>query len=473
MEFLFLRMLKKIRLLIISSVLGLLALSLVQGYLINNTYKLEKAAFITETRKSISRIDDLSPSLDSINDVWQNNFLNLVADYYVKSINKKEVLDKLNLKTGSINQFYIEKYQKEISKKDIGYDLKFQKIVKTIIVLDSLGVQNDTIFESKTKPSFHLLGEKFTIEEGHRVSGSLWLTDHTFQRELDGEIQPITFNLQFETEDRMNIDDWKKIVLRRMTTLLILSVLIFLFVFGLLYYSIKNLITQKKIADIKTDFVNNITHELKTPLATLTLATKMLKKEEVLLKPTIIESTINTIERQNIRLQKLIDQVLNNSLGYQEIKLNKEVVNTNEYLNMIVDDFQLSLDSKSITFNKNITTNQDITIDKFYFTTALLNVLENAIKYGREDLVINFSAKTDTNFTVSIKDNGIGIPKKQQLFLFDKFYRVGNKEVHNVKGLGLGLYYTHQIIKAHKGAIFVESEENIGTTFTIQIPIKS
>ncbi|QNM86969.1 HAMP domain-containing histidine kinase [Polaribacter pectinis] len=465
-------MLKKIRLLIIASILGLLALSLVQGYLINNTYKLKKDVFISDTRKSISRIDDLSPSLDSVNDIWQNHFLNLVADYYVKKISKEQILEKLNRKTDSINVYYIQKYQKEIATKNIGYKLKFQKKVKTIILLDSLGVKNDTIFESKTKPSFLLLGENFTEEEGHRVSNSLWMTDHKFQRNINGEETSIKFDLQFETQDRMNIDGWENIVLSRMTSLLALSIFIFLFVFGLLYYSIKNLITQKKIADIKTDFVNNITHELKTPLATLTLATKMLQKEEIKTQPIIIESTINTIERQNIRLQKLIDQVLNNSLGYQEIKLNKEVVNTNDYLNMIVDDFQLSLDSKSIKFNKNISVNNEILIDKFYFTTAVLNILENAVKYGKEDLEIHISATTKENFTISIKDNGIGIPKKQQQFLFDKFYRVGNKEVHNVKGLGLGLYYTHQIIKAHKGDVFVESEENIGTTFTIQIPLK-
>ncbi|MEE9407983.1 MAG: HAMP domain-containing sensor histidine kinase [Polaribacter sp.] len=463
-------MLKKIRLLIIASILGLLALSLVQGYLINNSYKLKKDAFISETRRSISRIDDLAPSLDKMNDVWQDHFLNVIADYYIGKITKKVVLEKLNSTTDSLNNAYIKTYNKELLKKNIGYNLKFQKQVKKIILLDS--VKNDTIFESKTKPSFRLLGDKFSIEDGHKVSSSLWMTDHNFQRIINGKENSITFDLQFQTEDRMNIEGWENIVLSRMTGLLLFSVFIFLLVFGLLYYSIKNLITQKKIADIKTDFVNNITHELKTPLATLTLATKMLKNKDIKLKPEIIENTVNTIERQNIRLQKLIDQVLNNSLGYQEIKLNKEVVNISDYLNMIVDDFQVSLDSKSIKIQKNININQEISIDKFYFTTAILNILENAVKYGKENLEINVSAKIDKYFILSILDNGIGIPKKEQPFLFDKFYRVGNREVHNVKGLGLGLYYTNEIVKAHEGIISVESEVDKGTNFTIQIPLK-
>ncbi|MFK8058507.1 MAG: sensor histidine kinase [Polaribacter sp.] len=462
---------KKIRLLIIVSVIGLLSLSLIQGYLINNTYKLKKTAFISETRKSISRLDDLSPTLDTINDLWQDNFLNLVADYYVNKITKKEVLNSLNSFTDSINETYILKYEKELQKKKIGYDLKFQKLVNTIIVLDSLGIKNDTIFNSEKSNSFHLLGRKFPKEEGHRVSNSMWLTDHTFDRMVDGKMKSITYNLQFQTEDRMNIEGWEKIVLKRMASLLLTSVFIFLLVFGLLYYSIKNFITQKKIADIKTDFVNNITHELKTPLSTLTLATKMLKLNEVVTSSENANSIVNTIERQNKRLQKLIDQVLNNSLGYQEIKLQKEVVNANEYLNMIVDDFQLSLNSKSIIINKNINLDKEIIIDKFYLTTAILNILENAVKYGKENLEITISAESYDDFKLSIADTGIGIPKKEIPFLFDKFYRVGNKEVHNVKGLGLGLYYTNQIIKAHQGEIFVISEENKGTMFTIKIPV--
>jgi two-component system phosphate regulon sensor histidine kinase PhoR len=117
---------KKIRLLIIMSVLGLLALSLIQWYLINNTYKLKKDVFIAETKSSISRLDDLSPNIDAINDLWQAHFLNLVADYYMAKIDKKQVLGKLNIFTDSINDLYISKYQIELKDKNIGYDLKFQ-----------------------------------------------------------------------------------------------------------------------------------------------------------------------------------------------------------------------------------------------------------------------------------------------------------------------------------------------------------
>lgn len=461
---------KKIRLLIIVSVLGLLALSLIQGYLINNTYKLEKAAFISETRKSISRIDDLSPNLDTINDIWQDAFLNVLVDYQIGLTNKNEILPKFDSITNSINELYIKTYQKDLKERNVDEKLKFQKIIKRIILLDS--IKNDTIFSQGNQKVFHLLGDDFSEEDGHKVSGSLWLTDHSSDRVVNGKLKEIAFDLQFETEDRMNIDGWKRIVLGRLTSLLVISIFIFLLVFGLLYYSIKNLITQKKIADIKTDFVNNITHELKTPLSTLTLATKMMKTDEVISSSKTSKGIVNTVERQNIRLQKLIDQVLNNSLGYQEIQLKKEIVIADDYLNTIIGDFKISLNEKNIEIERIINTNQKIHIDKFYFTTAILNILENAVKYGKEELKIIVSAQFDNSFVLSITDNGIGIPKKELKLLFEKFYRVGNTEVHNVKGLGLGLYYANQIVKAHKGELFVESELVVGTTFTIKIPLK-
>ncbi|PQJ78937.1 sensor histidine kinase [Polaribacter porphyrae] len=461
---------KKIRPLIIVSIIGLLALSLIQAYLINNTYKLEKAAFISETRKSISRIDDLSPNLDTINDIWQDNFLNIITDYKLKLIKKNQVLQKFDSVTNTINKLYIDSYQRDLKERDIAYNLKFQKVVKTIILLDS--TKNDTLFISDKKQVFHLLGDQFSLDDGHKVSSSLWLTDHSSDRLVNGKMKEVEFDLQFETEDRMNIDGWKRIVLGRMTVLLLISILIFLLVFGLLFYAIKSFITQKKIADVKTDFVNNITHELKTPLSTLTLATKMLKSDTVIASSEMSKGIVNTVERQNVRLQKLIDQVLNNSLGYQEITLNKKSVKTTAYLNSIIDDFKLSLDNDDIQIKKQFVIDKDIEIDKFYFTTAVLNILENAIKYGKGNTEILIEAKiVNTNFKVMISDNGIGIPKKELKFLFDKFYRVGNKEVHNVKGLGIGLYYTNQIIKAHKGEILVDSQVDKGTTFTITIPI--
>ncbi|ARV09615.1 hypothetical protein BTO05_08170 [Winogradskyella sp. PC-19] len=461
---------KKINVLIIAAILGLIALSVIQGYLINNTYKLKKDAFISETRKSVSKIDDFSPALDSLTDFWRENFLEKLADYKIGVAKKNDVVDGLEFVIDSINDTYRKEYQKELVKKNIPYGIKFHKKVKAVIVLDS--VQNDTLFDTLKAPKQIIIGDFIEEENAIRISTTSWETEHTSNRVINDVNQEVSFYLLFLTEDEIDIAGWKNIVFKQMLGLLLLSLIIFAFVIGLLYYSIKSLITQKKIADIKTDFVNNITHELKTPLATLTLATKMLKNDNVKQQHQLMDNTVNTIERQNKRLQKLIDQVLNNSLGYREIKLNKETIVIEDYINTVLDDFELSVNNENIQLNRTFSgKTKIITIDKFYLTTAILNILENAVKYSGSTLKIDCNVIADNILKIEIKDNGIGISDKDQKLIFEKFFRAGNKEIHDVKGLGLGLYYTNQIIKAHEGDIKLESKIGKGSTFALTIPL--
>lgn len=476
---------KKIKTLIIASILVLIFFGLIQAYLINNTYQIKKDGFINETRKSISRMDDYSPVLDSVNDVWQDYFITLLESYNDnvgrvdtlsfgdKKLKQEELISKLLLKTDSINEGYKQLYSRELAKKNLDLDLKFQKRVKRIIIKDSL--YEDTIFDDTGEEMFHLIGDEFSLEEGHKVSSSLWITQNDYVVGEGENKEGRHFDIEFVTQDYMNIDGWKKIVILRMIGVFVMAFLLLLFVFGLLYYSIKNLIKQKKITDVKTDFINNITHELKTPLATMGLATKMLRKEEVLENSAMIHSTIGTIERQNKRLQKLIDQVMDNSMGYQEIELKKEPVLIEEFLNSILDDFLLSVKEKDVVLTRKIKiVSQNISLDKFYITTAVLNLLENAVKYNeKEHILIDFEAKIlDGNqLQIIVNDNGIGISAEEQKNLFEKFYRVDNKDIHNVKGLGLGLYYTNQIIKAHHGVLKVKSKQGKGATFTFEIPV--
>jgi signal transduction histidine kinase len=177
------------------------------------------------------------------------------------------------------------------------------------------------------------------------------------------------------------------------------------------------------------------------------------------------------IERQSKRLQNLTDQVFKNTSHYQQIQLKKEMVIMHDYLNTLLNDFSISANNIVIVRQLEIETTT-VLLDKFYFTTAILNLLENAVKYNRNGVEIFVNANSSDKFVISIQDNGIGISEKNQVHLFEKFFRVGNQKVHNVKGLGLGLYYTSQIVKAHGGEIRIESKENKGAEFIIEIPFE-
>lgn len=459
----------KTTILISTAILVLIALSSIQAYLINNTYQLKKKAFINETKDVISVIDD-NTKLDSLYNLWGDNLKNYIADYKNNRLSKSQIISRSNEKNDSLNFAFKQIFKEELKKVNLGYDVDFKMNLTSVVLLNE--IKNDTIFSDNNK-QLRLFGENFEDENSKTINNAKWFSEQEFVEKVDGEIKISTFDLEVKTESKILIKEWKSVVYKRMAFIFFGSVLLFLIVVGLLYYSIKNLITQKKIAEIKTDFINNITHELKTPLATLSIATKSLKKNEVKNNETIFNNTLNIVNRQNQRLQKLIDQVMTNSLSFNEIALNKEQVIDNEYFKNLIEDFKLSVQNQDITIINNVCSPEVLLrIDKFHFTTALLNILENAVKYGKE--IIEITIKTEHlngEYCIKISDNGIGISEKNQALIFDKFYRVTEGNLHNVKGLGLGLYYTNQIIKAHNGSIKMESQLHKGTTFTIKTPI--
>ncbi len=460
----------KITILIVASILALFALTSIQAYLISNTYELKKKAFIKETDNALDGLDYRN-ELDSLDNVWKEDLRNHLNDYKSNRITKGEILNKFFTKTDSLNLLHKKLYKEKLKTLDLGYDVDYKEVITSIVIID--GEVSDTIYPLKNETRSKIFGSDFNPKEGHQINTSIWFTESEYIHQKDDEIITDNYDLEVRDISYIQMKDWKQIVFGRMASLFFGSLLLFLFVIGLFYYSIKSLITQKKITEIKTDFINNITHELKTPLATLSIATKSLKNQEIVTSPTKFKNTLNIVNRQNQRLQKLIDQVLTNSLSNEDIVLNKEQIIDNEYFNNILEDFKLSKQHNNLNIINEIHSPEILLrLDKFHLATALLNILENAVKYCTKDPEITFKTILKNNsYCIIISDNGIGVSEKNQKHLFDKFYRVSEGNIHDVKGLGLGLYYTNQIINAHNGTISIDSQLNSGTTFTIKIPI--
>jgi two-component system phosphate regulon sensor histidine kinase PhoR len=168
----------------------------------------------------------------------------------------------------------------------------------------------------------------------------------------------------------------------------------------------------------------------------------------------------------------LIDQVLNNSIGYQDLELSKKRIDSNSFLKAIINDFEISQPKNVQIEKKLLDTNIILFVDQFYVETAIVNILENAVKYGASRIEIQTKIENNS-WVLSIKDDGIGIDSSSQKLVFNKFFRVENQNIHNVKGLGLGLYYSRQVILAHGGIIKLNSEKNKGTTFIIKLPLNN
>jgi len=252
---------------------------------------------------------------------------------------------------------------------------------------------------------------------------------------------------------------------------ILLLVLIFIFA-----YTIYAIIRQKKLSEMKTDFINNMTHEFKTPVATIMIASEALKDPEVVEDKNRISRLAGIIYDENVRLGNHIERVLSIArLEKKEIKLEYNPVNVNDLITAVVDSMGLQLQKKNarITLNLNATA-EVIMGDELHLSNVIYNLVDNANKYSLEKPEIEISTKSNNKyFCIEINDHGIGMTKEQTKRIFDQFYRVPTGNLHDVKGFGLGLNYVQDIIHQMNGSIKVHSEKDRGTTFEILLPFKT
>ncbi|MBS7231214.1 HAMP domain-containing histidine kinase [Flavobacterium psychroterrae] len=450
---------QRINLLIAFSVIALIVLSTVQCYLVKTTYDYKVAQFHTEIKNEIAKISNNYSDIDSVIVAKKEALYKQLSQNYIQKKNTR-----LEVKKYILENEYRDVLTQKIQRK---FEMELPNLK-----IDFAIVLNKFILSQNTKKADTIFSEKPLIQ--NKLYGNLASLNHAFLvRNYVGTTNGFYANQDYQllTEDSMYISviDWEMIILRRMMIVLILSLLSILTLITLFVIAIKALIKQKKVNEIKTDFINNITHELKTPLATLGISTKILERKDIRDNDENFNTIVNTISRQNNRLQNLIDQVMANSLAENGIDLQKETIETEDFIATIVNDFKITYPEIDIKTSFQ-TQNTNLVLDKFYLTTALLNVLENAVKYGCNTITIKTKIHQN-QFSISIEDDGIGIEKKKQSLLFEKFYRVEQGNLHNTKGLGLGLYYVDQIIKAHQGSINVVSDLGKGTLFTILLKV--
>lgn len=238
-------------------------------------------------------------------------------------------------------------------------------------------------------------------------------------------------------------------------------------------YTIHIIFRQKKLSDMKTDFVNNMTHELKTPISTISLASEMLRDNRVASDPDRILRYAGVIHEENKRLGSHVEKVLQMAVIERgEHKLKLSLVNLHELVQKAIQKMTLQLEEKSGALQTDFTARYpEAQVDEAHFINIITNLLDNAIKYSNEKPEIIVSTRDQTGgVLISVSDKGIGMSKDAQKRIFEKFYRVPTGNVHNVKGFGLGLSYVKAMVEAHSGNVKFRSELNKGTTFEIFIP---
>jgi two-component system, OmpR family, phosphate regulon sensor histidine kinase PhoR len=254
---------------------------------------------------------------------------------------------------------------------------------------------------------------------------------------------------------------------------LILSVLLIALTIASFLFIYKNLVTQQRLADIKNDFISNITHELKTPIATVNVAIEALRNFGGLYNPDRTKEYLDISVSELQRLSVLVDKVLKISMfEKKEIALEKEKFNLVQLAREVMDSMKLQFEQqKAVTALETSGENFVIEADKLHMTSVIYNLLDNALKYSNENPhIIVYVFDRSQYLELRVSDNGIGIANEYKSKIFEQFFRVPGGDKHNIKGYGLGLSYVNNIIKRHHGFIEVESELGKGSTFTIKVP---
>ncbi|HLN19949.1 MAG TPA: HAMP domain-containing sensor histidine kinase [Bacteroidales bacterium] len=272
----------------------------------------------------------------------------------------------------------------------------------------------------------------------------------------------------------IDFSDKKQVILRETSATLGLS-LLSIFVVGIMFLiTYRNLMEEKRLSDLKTDFINNMTHELKTPLSTITVAGKTLELPQIRSNENKILETAKLIGKQSVHLNQLINMILEISMWERtQFELDRKNVDVGELLKDIVDSFRSGGGSAASIREKYNLDGIKTDLDVVYFTTLLNNLLSNAVKYSEAEPEIEINGfRQEDNIFIKVSDNGIGISKNDQKHIFDKFYRASSGNIHKFKGLGLGLYYVKRIAEAHGGDVTVDSKPGKGSTFTVKLPVK-
>lgn len=258
-------------------------------------------------------------------------------------------------------------------------------------------------------------------------------------------------------------------LLKRMGWLLVGSALLLLLTTGCFVFMLRTILRQKRLSDIKNDFINNMTHELKTPIATVTAAVEAMQHFGVLNDPHKSQEYL-VISRNNLqRLSDLVERVLNLAVEEkQEMEFYREPVILAEMVSDLAANHRIKA-AKSVIFNLHIPFGTTVQVDRVHFSNMLNNLIDNAIKYSYEKVTISFDFRQGPQgWELTVADNGIGIPKAYQTSVFDRFFRVPTGDLHQVKGFGLGLAYVRQVVEKHGGSISLASEPGNGSAFTLK-----
>ena len=473
----------RMRLILVFVTLSVLGTFLFQGYWLWNSYRIEKKHFQSRINETLQQAinEDLTFRLETLEkDTAQDAphgqiefTFSLDSTSHASSRQKpRRVYNRTSLKvetTADSTVFGLYKPENTPMMR-----MAFKGIWQAINGLSPVDIQKlDSLWgtylrqEGIRNPHFI----DFTIGKDTLLASSLP------DNENPAQLMP-TQKIGVNADDSIGIQGFivspEKTVFREMGTLLFASLLLLVITTACYTYLIRTILRQKTIAQIKNDFVNNMTHELKTPITITYSAIDALQTFNFVEQKETREEYFTLCRQQLKHLSGLVEKILSMAVDERKnFRLQKETFQLRPLMDSLIRQFTLKA-NKEVRFHLDIQPEEiAIYADKLHFTNMISNLLDNAIKYSGTSVDIDIRTRESEEWLqLSVTDNGIGIPQAQQSRVFERFYRVSKGNIHDVKGFGLGLSYVKDIVERHGGSITLQSKERQGSTFTLLIPIR-
>lgn len=294
------------------------------------------------------------------------------------------------------------------------------------------------------------------------------IIDSPFQFSLKSIYRPGNYYLAFYFPNKTNI------VVKKMWVMLVFSILFMIILITTFFIVIYTILRQKRISEIKNDFINNLTHEFKTPIATTSLAAEMLIREDVAVNPQKVSKYANVILFESLRLQSQVEQILQiASLEQGSFNFNFTETNLHDLLSNVVGSFELRIKKNNVLLTTSFKAENDLVVtDEVHITNVFYNLIDNAIKYSPEKPIINIKTwNTKKEIIIRFSDKGIGISNEYQKEVFKNLFRVPTGNLHDVRGFGLGLYYSKSVVESLGGFIKLSSVSGKGSKFEVHLPL--
>lgn len=510
---------KKLIFLTIAASLSMVGLIAIQVYWIKTSADTERRRFKQKVMEVMNKVTDKLEREEAITSVTSRLFHDIKKDLprdsiftldqfplndpFQKQLIKKEAenpsktsQDLYNIQFAPPKEdsalFIIKKTQKRVLSSKVDFQSQLQN--KTTLVneiVNELALisvnyndfdervsyeQIDSLFKHELKEAGLETKFIFDILDAESQLLSFAQDEETQQKLKSSPFQLSLFPNDFTQSDSLILyfPNEKGFLLKNSWQILTLSLLMVLIIIYLFYSSISTIFKQKQLSQIKNDFINNMTHELKTPISTISLACEALRDKSISIDDGRRGNYVKMISQENKRLSVLVDNVLKSAVwDSAELKLESHAIDLNHLVQKVVESIEIQVNKRNGNITLDLNANQStVRGDKVHLTNVLYNLLDNANKYSKNSPQIDVKTQNEGNYlVVRIKDQGIGISKEDQKKIFEKFYRVSTGNVHDVKGFGLGLSYVKRVVELHEGFVDLISQKGKGTTVIIKLKI--